>query len=152
MVRFRTDGGYPVFSVMSYSNQFAITLEGSYVGGTFNTLSGVRPSQTSWDQVEVEFKVNTPGQSNGWMRMWINGVLRAEKLNQQFRGPMPTSINSQGLLVPSTSRFESAQIYVQSGLGSIYYDRVAAGNTRIGLTTGQTSSDTTPPNIPTGVQ
>ncbi len=127
-------------------------MEGSYVGGTFVLTSGVTPSQTSWDQVEVEWKLNTPGQRDGHMRMWINGTLRIEKLSQEFRGPTPTSINSQGLLVPSTTRFDVAQIYVQSGLGSIYYDRFAVGNTRIGLVTGQTSSDTTPPSIPTGVR
>ena len=152
MVRFRTDGGYPVFTVLFGSGKYVLGVEGSYVGGTFIPASSVTPSQTSWDQVEVEVQLNTPGQSNGLMRMWINGTLRIEKLSQQFRGPTSTSINSQGLLVPSTTRFDTAQIYVQSGLGSIYYDRFAVGSTRIGLTTGQTSSDTTPPTIPTGVR
>jgi hypothetical protein len=148
MMRFRTDGGFPVFLAMFYNGMYTIIVEGSYVGGTFIApSSGITPSQTSWDQVEMEIQLNTPGLSDGLMRMWIKGVLRIERLNQQFRGPLPNTISSQKLLVPSTGRFDTAQIYVQSGLGSIYYDRFAVGNTRIGP--ASVGGDITPPARPT---
>ena len=153
MVRFRTSGGYPVFFAMLGANKFITALERSYSGGTYTLTSGVTPSQTSWDQVEVEWKLNTPGKSDGLLRMWVNDVLRTEQLNQQFRGPLETSVDAQGVPVPSTTKFNGAQIYVQSGLGSIYYDRFAvapASHGRIG-TTGTTPPpvDTIPPTPPT---
>jgi len=147
MIRFRTDGGYPVFFAMLGAGKFITAVERSYVGGTYSVFSDVTPSQTSWDQVEVEWKLNTPGQSDGLMRMWINGILRIERLNQQFLGPLPTSVDAQRVSVPSTTRFDTAQIYVQSGLGNIYYDRVAVGNTRIGPASA--GRDITPPARPT---
>lgn len=154
MVRFTSSTGswYPVISVWLQSNKYIIGVEGSWALGSVNFVGGPTASSTSWDQVEVECLLNTPGQANGLVRMWVNGVLYVERLNLQLRGPTPTSVNSQGLTNSSTYRFDSAQIFVQNGNGSKYYDRFAVGNTRIGLTTGQTSSDTAPPTIPSGVR
>jgi hypothetical protein len=154
MVRFTSASGswYPVISVWLQSHKYIIGVEGSWTLGSVNFTGGPTASSTSWDQVEVECLLNTPGQANGLVRMWVNGVLYVERLNLQLRGPTPTSINSQGLLNSSTYRFNQAQIFVQNGLGSIYYDRFAVGNTRIGLASGQTSSDTTAPTIPTGIR
>jgi hypothetical protein len=154
MVRFTSTSGswYPVISVWLQSKKYIIGVEGSWSLGSVNFTGGPTASSTSWDQVEVECLLNTPGQANGLVRMWVNGVLYIERLNLQLRGPTPTSINSQGLLNKSTHRFDQAQIFVQNGLGSIYYDRFAVGNTRIGLVSGQTSSDTTPPATPSGVR
>jgi hypothetical protein len=154
MVRFTSSTAlrYPVISVLLYNYKYIIVVEGGWSMGTVNYVGGDTASSTSWDQVELECLLNTPGQANGLLRLWVNGVLRIERLNLQLRGPTPTSINGQGILTGSTYRFDTAQIFVQNGLGNKYYDRFAVGNTRIGLATSQTSSDTTPPNIPTGIR
>ena len=89
-------------------------------------------SSTAWDQVETEWKMNTPGQAGGLVRLWVNGTLYIERLNLQMRGPTPSSINSQGLSNPSTTKFSEAQIFVQCGIGNMWWDRVAVGNARIG--------------------
>ena len=153
MARFKDDIGYPIVGILNRYGTYTVLVEGPYdYGGTYVMDSGVTPSQTSWDQIEFEWKLNTPGQSNGLMRLWINGVLRAEQLNKAYIGPTSTSKGASGLPNPSTYLIRTAQIYIQSGLGSFYYDRFAVGDTRIGLATSQTSSDTTPPTIPTGVR
>jgi hypothetical protein len=128
--------------------QYIIGVEAGWTMGSANYQGGGPVSTTEWDQVETEFKLNTPGLSDGLLRMWVNGVLKIEALNLQFRGPTPTSISSQGLLVPSTTQFDKAQIFVQCGLGNMWWDRVAVGNTRIGPTQ-PASTDSTPPARPT---
>ena len=152
MVRFKDDIGYPIVSVWYTYGGYSISVEGPYDStGSYLVHSGVAPSQTSWDQVEMEWKLNTPGQANGLVRLWVNGVLRIEHMNRAYIGPTPESRGPHGLLNPSTLLIRTGQIYIQSGLGSFYYDRFAVGDTRIGLATSQPSSDTTPPITPAGV-
>ena len=151
LTRFKDDYGYPMVWLMNRYGTYTILMEGPYdYGGTYVLTSGIAPSQTSWDQIEFEWKLNTPGQSNGLIRLWINGVLRAEQLNKAYIGPTSTSKSPSGLPTPSTYLIRTAQIYIQAGLGSLYYDRFAVGDGRIGTST--TSSDTTSPTTPTGVQ
>ncbi len=152
MVRLKDNVGYPLVWILNRWGTYSIVVEGPYdYAGTYVLSSGIAPSQTAWDQVEFEWKLNTPGQSNGLMRLWVNGVLRAEQLNKAYIGPTPTAVGLSGKPNPSTYLIFNAQIYVQNGLGSLYYDRFAVGDTRIGLT-GATGSDATPPAIPSGVQ
>ena len=153
MVRFKDDVGYPLVWIYNRYGTYSVVMEGPYdYAGTYVLNSGVTPSQTAWDQIEFEWKLNTPGQSNGLMRLWINGVLRVEQLNKAYIGPTPTSKGQHGLPNPSNYLIRTAQIYIQSGVGSLYYDRFAVGDARIGLAGSTKSSDTTTPSIPTGVQ
>ena len=100
-------------------------------------------------QVETEFTMNTPGQANGILRLWVNGTLYIEKLNLQMRGPTPTTISSQGLATYSTRQFYRAQVFVQSGGGNMWWDRIAVGNTRINLVGQTPSGDIIAPTAPT---
>jgi hypothetical protein len=150
MMKFKDDAGYPQVWILNKYGAYTIEMEGPYEGPTVISLSsGIAPSQTSWDQIEFELQLNTPGQSNGLMRLWVNGVLRIEQLNKEYIGPTPTSVGANGLSNPSTYLIRTVQIYIQSGVGSIYYDRVAVGDTRIGPTRSTTASiDSTPPARP----
>jgi hypothetical protein len=175
-IRYTGIGGNPniwtyTFNGAAFSGQgqYSITVEAPYDGsgvhevvtvGSRNSerdnivlFSGVNPSQTSWDQVETEVLFNDPGQYNGVIRMWINGTLRIEVINVALRGPTPTSqcLQFSGTLCPSTVYFNSADIFIQSGLGQIYYDRIAVGDTRIGTTTGG-GGDIIAPAAPLGLQ
>jgi hypothetical protein len=144
---------YPKVWLMYHQGTYKFCMEGPYdwTGTTECMDSGIAPNKGNWQQIEAEWKLNTPGQSNGLIRMWIDGTLRIEKLNRAWVGPTPTSRGlTHGLLNPSDYRIESAQVYLQSGVGTMYYDRIAVGDTRIG--TSKTSSDTTPPSTPTGLQ
>ncbi len=86
-----------------------------------------------WHQIEAEFLLNTPGVSNGAVRVWIDNVLGVESLNRQLRGPTPTSVAPWGGKTPSDATLNRIEIYRQTGLGTTYYDRVSAGDTRIGV-------------------
>ena len=154
LVRFNGNG-YPKVWLLNYNGSYVIGAEGPYdsIGGTDLFPTGVRVSTSVWQQIEFEWKLNTPGQANGLMRLWIDGRLVMERLNRQWVGPLPTSTGlHHPSPTPSNFAIGNIQLYMQCGLGTMYYDRFAAGNTRIGLATGRPSSDTTPPAIPSGVQ
>lgn len=151
MIRFRGTAGYPILWLMNQRNVYALIMEapGDY-RGTYVISTTAVPSQTSWDQVEVEYKLNTPGQSDGLVRIWINGVLRGEQLNKAYIGPTPTSKCGNGSnTCPSTLSYQTVQVYAQCGLGTVHYDRIAVGNTRIGPTQSRLA-DSTPPASPQG--
>ena len=48
----------------------------------------------AWHQVELFVQANTPGQSNGVQRMWIDGVLRGEWRDLRFRDGPELMLNS----------------------------------------------------------
>lgn len=146
MLRSAGSVGYPTLSLLLGSGKYVFAIEGGYDVGTAVTTTGVAPSSTSWDQVEVEWKLNTPGVSDGLIRVWVHGILRIELLNRELRGPTPTSVGAGGQVAPSTTKINSAQLFIQSGLGSMYFDRFAVGNTHIGLVGASGSSDTTAPD------
>lgn len=159
-IRVLLNNGYPKVWIYHKYGVYGLEVEAPYfvlgTGGVpVTTLfqGGSRvPSQTSWDQIEVEYLLNTPGQSNGLLRMWVNGTLDVELLNKQWRGPTDASVAPSGQPTPASGQIQTIQIFVQSGLGSFYIDRLAAGNTRIGMTTGAPPTDIAPPASPTGLQ
>ena len=154
LIRFRANEGTPHLWLYNRWGSYALVMEAPYdYAGTYILQTSIAPTKGGWDQVEVEWKLNTPGQSDGLLRLWVNGVLRAEQLNKAYRGPTPTSLCGNGSnICPSTATYDSVQVYNQCMSGTIDYDRIAVGNTRIGLASGSTGSDTTPPTIPAGVQ
>ena len=46
-----------------------------------------------WYCVETEVKLNTPGRSDGWARLWVDGALKAEKTNISNRGTKTVGLN-----------------------------------------------------------
>ena len=154
-IRIKVNNGNPLTWIMNYNGTYAVVVEAPYGYTTQLYRTGVPVTSGKWDQVEFEWKLNTPGQADGLLRFWIDGVLRIEVLNREWRGPFPDSVHpiyGSVYPTPSTATITNTQIYLQCGIGNVWYDRFAVGNTRIGLTTGQPSSDTTPPVIPSGVQ
>ena len=146
---------YPRLWTMYRHGTYQFCMEGPYdFEGTTECIdSGVAPNEGNWEQIEVEWQLNTPGQSNGLIRMWINGTLRIERLNRAYVGPAPTSRGlTHGLLNSSDYRIQSSQVYLQSGLGNMYYDRIAIGDTRIGIVGSQPVNDATPPAAPNGLR
>lgn len=154
IMRFKADGGWPIIWLEILHGVYEITVEGPYLGpngDNYSLLSGIAPSSTSWDQIEFECLLNTGGQANGVLRLWINGVQRINLTGLQLVGPTPSSVGQQGLPNPSNLVFNDNQIFIQSGVGSVYLDRVAIGDTRIGTTAGGGgggTADITPPAPP----
>ncbi|HJT21835.1 MAG TPA: heparin lyase I family protein [Nitrospira sp.] len=88
-----------------------------------------------WTCLEMHTHVNDIGSSNGVIEMWVDGV---------------QVLSYSGLNLTSTAGgLNTTRHYVQHGLGTIYWDDHAVGNTRIGCATVQ--ADITPPAIPTGL-
>lgn len=151
-IRVKVNNGYPVTWIMNYQNTYAVVVEGPYYGGTTLFRTGVPVTSGKWDQVEFEWKLNTPGQADGLLRVWIDGVQRIEVLNREWRGPTTTSVHPiYGNPTRSDATITNTQIYVQCGEGNVWYDRFAVGNTRIGPTQS-TLTNSTPPASPQGLQ
>ena len=154
LVRFVGDG-YPKVWIMNRYGTFSVVVEGPYdaTGTTDLYNTGIVVSTSAWQQLEFEWKMNTPGQYDGHMRFWINGTMLVEKLNRAWVGPTPTSPGlHHSNITPSNLNIDTMQLYMQCGLGTMYYDRVAVGNTRIGLLPSQPGSDSRPPASPQGLQ
>lgn len=146
----------PIIWIEWRSGSYELTVEYSYdePTGTNNISAGISPSRTSWDQVEMEVQLNTPGVSNGYIKIWLNDSASPviQLLNRQLIGPTTTSraLGGAGPLRTSDGFYNYTQIYNQdTGIGIVYFDRVAVGDTRIGVV--GSVPDTTPPAVPTGV-
>ncbi len=50
-------------------------------------------THNQWHCIEVEVLLNTPGASNGLVRLWVDGNLMGEKLNLNIRGNTSNQIN-----------------------------------------------------------
>ena len=153
LVRFNGNGNPKVW-ISNREGFYIIGVEAPYdAAGTtdiYNTGVRVGTSDTVWQQIEFEWKLNTPGSYDGHMRLWIDNTLRVEKLNRAWVGPTPTSTGlHHSILTPSTLTINTMQLYMQCGLGTMYYDRIAMGPTRIGMVGGSPPLDTTPPSTPT---
>lgn len=163
-VRFRAQSAsngsinaYPIFWTYNVGGNWSIIMEGPYDNGV-KTLTGPPVRCNNWDQVEMEVSINTPGVSDGFVKLYVNNQLVGQTLNRQLVGPNVNSVNTAlGLPAgggnPSDWQVETMEIFLQSGNGTIYYDRIAYGDTRVGPTTGtpQQPQDTTPPSAPTNV-
>lgn len=104
----------------------------------------------TWYLVELYVKMNTPGQANGVTRTWINGELKYEKTNMQYRlvGHDNLHVRTIWLNVHAGGEF--------MGLCSASYvmldQMVAATGARVGAFTGAGPGvDLTPPAVPSGV-
>ena len=151
IVRFVLNGGFPKVWVINYFGNYSMLVEAPYYGGTERIDTNVPVVSGVWDQLEFEWQLNTPGSADGTIRLWKNGAVLAERVGKEFIGPLPTSVHpiyGAGYPTPSTARHHNTQIYVQCGIGNVWYDRFATGTTRIGSVFG---GDTLPPSPPQGL-
>lgn len=102
-----------------------------------------------WYLVELYVKMNTPGQANGISRAWINGVLKYEKTNVEYRvvGHDNLHVRTIWLNVHAGGEFVGPCSSTYVMLDQL----VAATGGRIGAVGGQ-SIDTTPPAAPRGLR
>lgn len=110
-------------------------------GDTTNLYSNMGNPDLSggiWHCVEIHIQNNTAGQANGMIEAWKNGVQVMGHYNLALGGANPI-------------QFASNRMYRQLGLGDIWYDRVAMGNSRIGCLGSVPTNDSTPPAPPSGL-
>jgi hypothetical protein len=97
----------------------------------------------TWYCIQGEWKLNTPGFPDGYIKMTVNGV-QTSYSGKQFRGPTPSSLSGNGYLSPSNANFSNVNIYQERGIGSTYYDQIAFGNEYIPCSPTVTSPTPTP--------
>ncbi|MET0067928.1 MAG: heparin lyase I family protein [Candidatus Thiodiazotropha sp.] len=94
------------YQVMVYSHYGEFTVEHSYIDSwrffmllpnVGETPSQVRPGQ--WDTLKLYMRPNTPGQSDGIVRLWVNGEQKLEYTNINMRES--TSYNPNKLIMSS---------------------------------------------------
>lgn len=62
------------------------------LGGTRASLRSLgRIKAGRWTAVEIEVKVNTPGQSDGIFRLWLDSILVYENITMDYRSPYGNS-------------------------------------------------------------
>ena len=70
--------------------------------------TGRSMSRGVWHRVELKVKLNTPGQANGWERMYIDGVMQGEWMNLRQRSTTGIKINALQLSAQTSGGAASA--------------------------------------------
>ena len=109
------------------------------IGSTVNQWSNITFQDARWYCIETYEQMNTPGVANGISRAWIDGVQVMNVTDVLYRQAGDNSV------------FLNNRLYRQTGRGSIWYDRLAVGDTRIGCLGSVPTGDITPPSAPAGL-
>jgi len=102
-----------------------------------NQGSAIPASTGVWQKIKVRFKLNTLGQSNGIIQMWINDNLKADYKNVNFRDSYNKYHWNAMMLTASASPTAPKN-------ESMYWDDIKVSAT--------INSDSTPPQPPTGLR
>ena len=128
------------------SNKLGLGSNGSDAGscgkGAAGLVNGI------WYQVELYVKMNTPGQANGISRAWINGELKYEKTNMEYRLSGHDNLHARTIWLNVHAGGESVGLCTAS---NVMLDQMVAATSRIGAF-GTPSTDTTPPAVPSGLR
>jgi hypothetical protein len=133
--------GSPIFSAQGQNISDGGIDDAPGYGENINPLA--TPLDT-WVCMETQITMNTPGQNDGVLRIWMDGTLRGEYLNQNFRGAVTDANNNA-----SDATFTLFRIYSQHGVGTRWFDDIVAADTRIGCSGDP--QNTTPPATPVGL-
>ena len=130
------------------------TLTLGYNGGPLDwgDVSGnVAMQRGRWYCVEYEVQLNTPGQSNGAVRVWVDDALQAQRTNFNIRGNVTALLNRVmiGGWYSNSAAGQNSCPNPQSA-SVRYIDDVVIATERIGCGTGGSPPDTTPPQAPRG--
>lgn len=130
-----------IMQILSDNREFSVIGQNYVTGGTFKAnMAHIPIGDDQWYCVEHHAKMNTPGQPDGILEIWVDGVQTMGYYNVNMR---PTTNGGPGQ--PSIlATFNSTDLFVQKGIGEMYYDDFAVGDTRIGCGGG---GDFTPPSI-----
>ncbi len=88
--------GWAVRTYTNWIGEQMLTTNPPTCGGNFATSPGDNPKATyfdvnfappanTWHRYELEVQLNTVGQSDGWQRIWVDGVLKVEHANVKYR-------------------------------------------------------------------
>ena len=134
-----TAAGQPVLTIQLWG----ATGAGLATQSRFMNRSSVSLQKGVWYWFEVQSILNTPGQRDGTIRVWVNDVL----IMEYFDCPLRSTNTTMG---------EIKHLSVWGGGGGtinqiqhVWFDHTVFSTTRIGMPGGTASADTTPP-VPPG--
>jgi len=78
-------------------------------GGKQNVGGPVKLANGKWHCLEIASAMNTPGQKDGWQRLWINGKLKGEWKSLRWRTADSLKWNSWCFLIGSNNKAPGAQ-------------------------------------------
>jgi hypothetical protein len=105
-------------------------------GKASNMYSNITFQDNRWYCIETHEKMNTPGMPDGISEAWVDGVRVVGRTDVMWRQ------------AGSNVQWKEFSIIRQEGVGNIWFDRFATGNTRIGCLGSSSASDTNPPAPP----
>lgn len=117
----------------------------------YPNMASVPLQNDQWYCIEEHIKFNTPGQQNGNVEIFVNGVQTLGYYNLEWLNEAAAATNAatggccNGWNLPTTV-IDKVALFKQNGDGVRYFDDFVVADTRIGCG-GQT--DTTPPTVPT---
>lgn len=134
-----SDPGEIIF--YSYFPEMLQAPDGMYWGNfSYQTNPRIGLQVTQWYCLELEVQANTPGQHDGFQKMWIDGTFKGQVSNMRWRDTTDLRINAFQLtfsgVVPITEH--------------LWIDNVVVSTQKIGCAGGQ--QDTTPPAAPTNLR
>ena len=106
---------------------------------TTDVLTSLSLQDNRWYCIETHEQMNTPGQSNGIAEAWVDGVKVLTKTDVIWQR------------AGSNRTWKEFSLMRQNGAGNFWWDRFAAGTTRIGCLGATSASDTTRPASPQGL-
>lgn len=121
---------YPSWWIGHFGGSQQLSAQGQNVnegGGAplyTENVSGANTKLDTWECVEFQFTMNTPGVGNGIFRIWVDSTLRAEYTSANFR---PGG---------NTEQFNFFRFYAQHGSGTRWFDELEVGTTRVGCIGG----------------
>jgi len=120
----------------------------------YPNMAAINLADNQWYCIEEHIKFNTPGQPNGNVEIFVNGVQTLGYYNVQWLAGTPTPSNAAtgpccfGWNLPTTV-VDLIALYKQNGDGVRYFDDFVVANTRIGCSGTTPPADATPPSPPT---
>ena len=146
MIQFAQNSTYPNFWwEMALSNEaMMMAVTSSSPPGSSNIFASVTIPQNQWVCLEGRITMNTPGVANGIIQSWVNGTQSINRTDVLLRNATLANFNGPN------SRMAFTRLYVQHGVGTIYYDDYAVSrDARIGCTESPLG-DRQAPRAPSG--
>ena len=129
-------GGSSVQMGTTDMSDMGLFFNGRPVGFDWGNITSTRTFQRNrWYAIEYQVFLNTPGMKDGWVKIWVDGALAAQKTGINIRG--------NGGYTVKLNRIRLGGWYSNSANGNgysnpsqpstVYIDDVAVGTAYIGL-------------------
>lgn len=119
----------------------------------YPNMVSVPIANNQWYCIEEHIHLNTPGQQNGNVEIFVNGIQTLGYYNLKWLNGIPVASNAAtggccfGWNLPTTV-VDYIALYKQNGDGTRYFDDFVVADTRIGCSGTTPPADATPPAPP----